>query len=104
MALSFSDYSGGQAAAPMGHAQMPAQAQAGGRRRRGRRTAKKSSKKWFAWKGGVKPMGEDEEKMEEEKMEEDKMEEDKMGGKRRRRKSVRKSRKSRKSRKMFGLF
>ena len=87
MALSFSDYSGG-------NAPMPAQAQAGGRRRRGRRTAKKCSKKWFVWKGGDGPDG---------KPNEEPVPEPTEGGKRRR-KSGRKSRKARKSKKFFGLF
>lgn len=86
MSLTFSDYKGGNAPAPG----PSAPAQKGGRRRR---TSKRSSKKWFVWKGGNEGDMEGEMKPEGE-----------VGGRRRRRKSCRKSRKSRKSKKFFGLF
>ena len=74
--LAFSEISASKGPAPA-----PA-AQKGGRRHR-RSTAKRSSKKWFVWKGG---------EGEQEKG-------GCSGGKRRR-----KSRKHRKSKKFFGLF
>lgn len=96
MALSFSNYSGGNPApAPPTAQAHTAPAQAGGRRRRGKRTAKKCSKKMFVWRGG-----EGEEK-EEEEGEIKGSGPGSKGGKRKRRKSARKSRKSKK---FFGLF
>jgi|UniRef100_A0A6C0ASX2 hypothetical protein len=91
MTLTFSDYKGGNAPAPG----PSAPAQKGGRRRR---TSKRSSKKWFVWKGG--------DEGQEGAMEEEMRPEGEVGGRRRRRnkKSCRKSRKSRKSKKFFGLF
>ena len=93
MALSFSDYSGGNPA-PAQAAAGPVK-QAGGRKSRGKRTAKKCSKKLFVWKGGEGSEVPPEEPSEKPPSE---------GGKRRRKSARKSARKSKKSKKFFGLF